>query len=59
MSSFLDRLKVVLYLIPIVVAVVLLVGIVFLVIRDSRQQSRRTELPQPVRVAVGIAPPLA
>ena len=46
MDSFRDRLKVVLYAIPIVVAVAVLVGIVFLVIRDSRQQAqRRVVLP--------------
>jgi hypothetical protein len=45
-GSFLDRLKVVLYAIPIVVAVAVLVGIVFLVIRDARQQAqRRVGLP--------------
>jgi hypothetical protein len=58
MDSFLGRLKVILYLIPIVAAVVILVGIVFLVIRDSRQQApRRAELPQPMPVLVEIAPP--
>ena len=59
MDPFRDRLKVVLYAIPIVVAVVVLVGIVFLVIRDSRQQARRAELPHPMPVAVELAPPPA
>ena len=57
MDPFLDRLKVVLYAIPIVLAVVVLVGIVFLVIRDVRQQAqRRVTLPDQTMVVADGAP---
>ena len=46
MDSFRERLKVILYAIPIILAVAIVVGFVFLVIRDSRQQTqRRVVLP--------------
>lgn len=57
MDSFRDRLKVVLYAIPIVVAVAVLVGIVFLVIRDARQQAqRRVVLPDQAPVVAEMTP---
>jgi hypothetical protein len=59
MDPFRERLKVVLYAIPIVLAVAIVVGIVFLVIRDSRQQARRAELPLFLPMTVETAPPPA
>ena len=60
MSSFLDRLKVWLYIISIVLAVAVVVFIAFLVIRDSRQQTqRRVGLPDQSPVVAEIRLPRA
>ncbi len=54
MGSFRDRLKVILYAVPIVLAVAVVIGFVFVVIRDSRQQApRRGVLPDQMPVVAG------
>jgi hypothetical protein len=58
MDASRERLKVIFYATLIVVAVAVVIGLVFLVIRDSRQQShRRVALyDQPSVVAAGEVP---